>query len=124
MRNKLFYLFDASLITLALGLLTLPGSAFSDSLERQKHLKEAQTWENDAGSSNKTLIKWVQNQGLVQENQAAESIQILPVAVAFQTTEYSQPNFTEPTDPVDGIFLKVLIRPLAKVHFFNAKSIH
>lgn len=34
---------------------------------------------------------------------------LLPIAVAFQTTESSQPNFTEPTDPIDDIFLRVLI---------------
>ncbi|NEQ18714.1 MAG: hypothetical protein F6K28_01060 [Microcoleus sp. SIO2G3] len=92
-----------------MGLVGLLPSTFNSNLEPQINSQKAQYLVNFSGSSTGDSGEWTQSQGLVQEVQATESMQFLPVAVASEVTEFSQPNFREPTDPVDGIFLRGFI---------------
>jgi hypothetical protein len=63
MIKKVFYLLDASLITLVVGLFVLPINASSDSLKLLTHLKEAQ-WENNIVSSKKASNRCANNSEL------------------------------------------------------------
>ncbi len=107
MKLRLFILISASVATV--GLLGPLPSAFGYSLEPQTNLKETQPLRRDLGSTQGGWGEWIQNQELVQQNEATESIQSLPVAVATPPTQFSQSRLARQTaqyiNAFGGVFL-------------------
>ncbi len=106
MKLRLFIV-SASLTTV--GFLGPLPSAFGHSIDLQTNTKEAQLLEDEFGSSRGALAKWINNQEMVQEDNASESVQFLPIAVTPQATESSKANLAEQTDPVNSISLRIFV---------------